>query len=519
MDTTVCILTSGSGSRLKKYTKNKNKSLLSINKESVLTKIFKNFPKKTKFIVSTGYKSKQVENFVQIHHPELNVKFVKIKNYNGANSGPAFSLYKCKKYLQTPFFFVSCDTLWKKKIYDFKSFNWMGSYNPKNLNSADYCNLITKNNDIIKIVDKKKIKINKNRSIFVGLAFIKDYKIFWDGFQSFSNKEPQVSMGFKRIINDKKKIKKIDMDWEDTGTKNKYEKLIIKYEKYNFNKDNQQIYISKSRVTKFFNEKKMINSLFYKAKMKKNIFPSGLKIKNNFISYDYVKGKTLYNMYNVKSFKNLLKFLESSLWNDEFKKSISFYKNCKKFYYYKTHERLKMFLKKNPSLDQGNYSFKNLKLKGVNYLLKKIDWSIFYNGVPKFIHGDLQFDNIIGISKKRFKLLDWRPTFGDSKTIGDQYYDFAKLLGGLEINYDLVKKNKFRYNINKNKILLKIPTRKNSVKLINFFEKYLEKNNYDLKKVKILTGLIFLNMSPLHHEPFDKLLFFYGKYYLQKNLN
>ena len=40
---TVCILTSGTGSRLDHYTVNKNKSLLSIKKESILTKIFNNF--------------------------------------------------------------------------------------------------------------------------------------------------------------------------------------------------------------------------------------------------------------------------------------------------------------------------------------------------------------------------------------------------------------------------------------------------------------------------------------------
>ena len=49
---TVCILTSGIGSRLDHYTANKNKSLLSIKKESILTKIFSNFPKNTKFIIS-----------------------------------------------------------------------------------------------------------------------------------------------------------------------------------------------------------------------------------------------------------------------------------------------------------------------------------------------------------------------------------------------------------------------------------------------------------------------------------
>jgi hypothetical protein len=56
----------------------------------------------------------------------------------------------------------------------------------------------------------------------------------------------------------------------------------------------------------------------------------------------------------------------------------------------------------------------------------------------------LQFDNILYDGKK-FKLIDWRDSFGDSRE-GDLYYDFAKLLGGIEINYKLIKKNKFYYN-------------------------------------------------------------------------
>ena len=153
---TVCILTSGTGSRLDHYTVNKNKSLLSIKKESILTKIFNNFPKNSKFVISVGYKSQQVKDFVKTHHPKLNVKFVNIKNFSGKKSGPALSLFKCKNYLQTPFFFVSCDTIWKKKIFDNRSFNWMGAYKSNKLDSSDYCNLMTVGNDIKEIIDKKK---------------------------------------------------------------------------------------------------------------------------------------------------------------------------------------------------------------------------------------------------------------------------------------------------------------------------------------------------------------------------
>ena len=289
---TVCILTSGTGSRLDHYTVNKNKSLLSIKKESILTKIFNNFPKNSKFVISIGYKSQQVKDFVKTHHPKLNVKFVNIKNFSGKKSGPALSLFKCKNYLQTPFFFVSCDTIWKKKIFNNRSFNWMGAYKSNKLNSADYCNLMTISNDIKEIIDKKKIKNKKNSSIFVGLAFIKDYKIFWDGFKFINSGEPQVSMGFKNILKKSKILKKINIDWEDTGSRRNYEELITKYEKYNFNKVDQQIYISSSKVTKFFDNKKIIDNLIKKSKIKPKAFPKNIKKKNNFISYDFIKGKS-----------------------------------------------------------------------------------------------------------------------------------------------------------------------------------------------------------------------------------
>ena len=175
-------------------------------------------------------------------------------------------------------------------------------------------------------------------------------------------------------------------------------------------------------------------------------------------------------------------------------------------------------MRNNRSLENSNILYRGLKIKGLKEILNKIDWKYLCNGLPQFIHGDLQFDNILMNKKKEFKLIDWRQSFGKSVRIGDQYYDFAKLLGGLEINYDLIKKNRFDYELNKENVKLKIPKRKNTQNLIICLEKFLNKRKFDIKKVRILTGLIFLNMSPLHHKPFDKLLFIYGKYYLQKNL-
>ena len=170
-------------------------------------------------------------------------------------------------------------------------------------------------------------------------------------------------------------------------------------------------------------------------------------------------------------------------------------------------------------LDNQHFYYKKIQLLKVKNILKNVNWKNIFNGIPKFIHGDLQFDNILKISSKEYKLIDWRPTFGKSIKIGDLYYDYAKLLGGLHINYDLVKLGRFKFKSKKLQLKLKIPKRQKTQELINFFENYLLSKKIDLKKVRVITGLIFLNMSPLHHHPFDKLLFLYGKYFLQKNLS
>jgi hypothetical protein len=40
------------------------------------------------------------------------------------------------------------------------------------------------------------------------------------------------------------------------------------------------------------------------------------------------------------------------------------------------------------------------------------------------------------------------------------------------------------------------------------FETWVNIQGYDLEKIKLITSLIFLNMSPLHEEKFGKLLWF-----------
>ena len=51
-----------------------------------------------------------------------------------------------------------------------------------------------------------------------------------------------------------------------------------------------------------------------------------------------------------------------------------------------------------------------------------------------------------------------------------------------------------------------------------YFGVWLSKNGFDKKKVWILTALIYLNISALHHYPYSLLLFALGKSMLKTEL-
>ena len=120
-------------------------------------------------------------------------------------------------------------------------------------------------------------------------------------------------------------------------------------------------------------------------------------------------------------------------------------KICNSFYRSKTIIRFKDFKKKYSNFNEKK-KINNKYYPDIKYLLLKLDWDKINDGIQSYIHGDLQFDNVIyNKNKKTFRLIDWRQDFGKSIKIGDLYYDFAKIYGGMLIDYSKIKLNKFKY--------------------------------------------------------------------------
>ena len=505
----VCILTSGKGTRMGSYSETINKALLPVNGKAIISRIIDHFHKDTRFVISLGYLGNQVKDFLKLSYPEKFFEYVWVSNFEGPHSGPGRSLYDCKKKLNLPFFFVACDSIYDDFPIKFKKNNWVGVKNVPINYSKDYCNIKSVNGLAVEVIDKKLVK-SKQFKAFTGICYIYDHKLFWEGLKNdLNNKfEIQITSGLKYLI-DKKKLNSKELNWFDVGTESKYKSENLKYSNFDFSKVNEFIYTGK-KIVKFFKDPEITKQRYLKGKYKIDSFPNNLKLKNQFFSYDFYPGSTLYQKNSREIFNRLLIWLKKEFWIPANVSKKNIHKSCKIFYIEKTKIRLKLFEEKygksQPKIING------FKVPNSNELVSKIPLDFLINGEPYFIHGDLQFDNIIyNPSKKKFKLIDWRQDFAGNLSYGDIYYDLAKLYGGINLNYDHIKKNLMSYTENKSSISFDYLEKNLHKYLIVDFEKFIIENNFNLLKVKIIASLIYLNMAPLHHYPFDKLLHALGR--------
>ena len=234
----------------------------------------------------------------------------------------------------------------------------------------------------------------------------------------------------------------------------------------------------------------------------------------------------VYDALDKQIINDFLQWANINLWRDvelgdDKKEEFRF--ACEDFYKNKTLKRLKLFYDKTNIIDKKN-KINGIEVPSLSELLNLIDWAWLMKGIPSGFHGDLQFDNVLVMTDpmtnlKKFKLLDWRQDFSGLVEYGDKYYDLAKLYGGLNISYPLIKKGNFNFDMSGSNVYYDFQINNSLIEAREEYELFLKENGYDLFKIKILTAIIYLNMAPLHNDPFDLLLYFMGKmklYYILK---
>ncbi|MBM3184192.1 MAG: hypothetical protein FJZ64_02685, partial [Chlamydiae bacterium] len=488
MSSVVCILTAGKGSRMGPLSC-LNKALLPFKGEAILTHIIRSFPEKTKFVIALGYKGSQVREYIAAAHPNLFVQYVEVDRFEGEGTGPGYSLLACKSFLTCPFYFISCDTLFKGIKKEEPKGNWIGVSSVPENEQASYCNAILQGTQVTGLADKK-APIGSSLA-FTGLMYIHDFVLF---FSSLSNQqsiagEHQISNGLQGLI-DQGKLEAFSIEWKDLGTYEKYREAVETDLAYDFSKHSEHLYFTENRVIKFFVDSKIIKRRIEKAFLKKEVFPAIQYRGEHFYSYDFIEGKTLYAQNSPAIFSALLEWLEKTLWTPVLVESDEMTSLCKTFYQKKTEERLLAFKEKYPSFTDPT-EVNGEKVPPLSTLLQKLPWQELFKATPTFIHGDLQFDNILYNEKtNQFTLIDWRQDFAGKVEFGDLYYDLAKLRGGMILNYDYIKKGLFYFHSTDGRMEIDFAHRFLGTTYERLLRQFVEKRHLSFERVQLLTGLI-----------------------------
>ena len=229
---------------------------------------------------------------------------------------------------------------------------------------------------------------------------------------------------------------------------------------------------------------------------------------------ELVEGELLAEYKKYGEINSLLEWVQDNLWsytnvNDNYLKC------CINFYKTKTYDRIK----KIPFLDKEKNVVNGIKIGSIYELLDKIDFSSIATSTFTKFHGDFILDNIIKKGENDYCLLDWRHEFDTELNYGDLYYDLAKLRHNIILNHSNILNNLYSVDttsdeITSDEVYIDLKCNYILVKQLEEYNQFIKKYDYNLKKIEILTAIIWLNMAPLYDGKFRDFLFYFGKFNL-----
>ena len=115
-------------------------------------------------------------------------------------------------------------------------------------------------------------------------------------------------------------------------------------------------------------------------------------------------------------------------------------------------------------------------------------------------------------------MLDWRHEFDNQLYYGDIYYELAKLRHNIIFNHNNILKGLYDIKYENNEVFVDLKCNYVLMNQLTDIDIFCKKNNFNINKVKIITSLIWINMSPLYTGKLSEFLFYFGKYNLTLSL-
>jgi dTDP-glucose pyrophosphorylase len=510
----VCILTAGKGTRFTPFTEFANKCLAPVPFRPLLSCLIDQIPETWRLVICVGHFGADVEAVIRRLHPDRNIVFHNVEDFETAGAGS--TLLQALPLLGDSFLMLPNDGLYPSDI-DIGSIETehdllLGAGGEQD---GEYLRLV---------IDAEASTVagfargdwsigvaaspSHRSEVFTGFMYVKDKAVYERALRT----EPDVTRlevysAFPEYLNTGS-IGFLNVDWLDIGTYASYKDFLARTTDYDFSKVDEALLLDeRSRnVYKFFRDPSISHKRVIKADRFPTAFPScELTPSGHGYRYEYRDAITMYEEPSIANLELLLDFLTTNLWNldgSELPNHLSA-EDVEQFYLRKSLERIEMIAR---SVDIAAITSVNgVELPQV-FSADLVPFDRFFDVHPSPIHGDLQYDNVLIDAAGRITLIDWRHEFGSSVLVGDLYYDLAKLLGGMFINYSRIKLGEFGAGLKGGCLTYHYEVDDWMDEHVAFLRDFHLDHNLDFEKTKSLVSLIYLNMAPLHAAPFDLFL-------------
>ncbi|WP_117883842.1 sugar phosphate nucleotidyltransferase [Aureibaculum luteum] len=479
--------------------------------------------------IAVGYKSDRVKLLIDNYYSaKVKINYIDV-DYS---KKPGTSLYKVLKKIGHGKVYISlADTI----IDVNKQLIANGDivFSSKNFDRSSKWCLISKNKagHVVHFIEKKPVKNKIKNEALVGIYVLNDISIITK--LDFDQINFEISYLLK-IYNNSIALKvNLANQWLDFGHLDKYQKSKKRLlEARSFNSLTFDDLLGTITKKSKFKEKLIaeINWQLHLPKYLKVLSPRILDYdidsENPFITMEYYSYQTmteiwLYATYNHEILNKIIDKIIDILFLFFNEKRLVSKADYDTIYIKKTEERIKKIIDLN---DNKFNLFLNgnengiLEINGKQYKSWKLLKDQIYGKVKDFynenhnclIHGDYCFSNLLyDVNSGVLRIIDPRGSWGENEN-GDIKYDLAKLRHSISGDYDYIVNDLFSYRIIDYKVEYQVFSRKenNLVKL--HFDSIIS-NKFNLKHIKLIEGLLFLSMVPLHSNSKNRQLLMLAK--------
>lgn len=487
------------------------KPLQSVGNLPLIGRIMDLYKSPSRFLIALGYQKARVRPVVELLAQQRGhaVSFIETDSFHPGTLGLTQTLLDARELLQEPFIFHAVDSIISQQaLHDFTTGVNKVFFAPSPRPGVHFRTIRdgrwTRSDDLDVL----------SSGVYIGVAHVGDSDSFWKTFsESQHEAEAGEVLGIDPAITTTVLLGK--SEWLDAGSPQGLEeaRTLFKNEDVVLPREDEAIWRSGDLMIKYHSDPEFIDQRVKRGKSLSPFVPEPVKYSSNTYVYRRAQGITLSEC-SSDVFAGFLQHC-ARFWHGEDSPTLQagkvFEASYLNFYRDKTMERVAMFLGLYPDFKLVS-RINGVEVAPIEFLLSSVNWRELATIQSGRAHGDLHPENVVfDAATGSFAFLDWRQNLaGETHQFGDVYYDLAKIRHGLIVDHGFIRENRFSVIREPDSLSFshEIPSKK--VEWDSLFTAFLSQSGYEESRVNLLTALIFLNIAPLHHHPYDNFLFALG---------